>query len=246
MKRGFIGCFASQVEFFAPCKGAQALFAQEAHSGFATCEQALPRRPWSQTPSLRSRGPVQSPSEGFRPSVYPTWKRSTITGLSSVRPNWHLVHIFCQRFLDSGLRPGRQPPSGDAQLFARFRLAARFFSAPAEMLDNGVPFPSCSGNDDAGKSPLSIFPSNMAITMRPFRFSRLQEPNSTRHVGGGMDACSLPIPPPQIRAALSPMTNTATGREEGDVFRQGFRIGASAYRGPFLSRNYKAFLPGEF
>ncbi len=216
------------------------LSAQEAASGFdlrATLTgQGMASNDLTEAP--RSGSPV---SAGFRGVAYPTWKISnhwTVTGAFqlSTRPYFY-EDLSTPGYgakgdiLQASLNYSRISSKGSL-LFRAGELSSAFgsFLLRYDDADNWVvDLPPEYGYYYSPVSTLPVAGAQMDATRGKWD-GRLQFANSS------------PANPRSL-FARDQYGNWAGGG--GYTIRQGFRVGVSGFRGPFLDRQYQYFLPGE-
>ena len=99
--------------------------------------------------------------------------------------------------------------------------------------------------DDAD-NPSSICPIEYGYYYSPSQFSASPARRSTRRSGKWDGRLQFANSSPPIRAASLRTTSTATGLAAQDTpFAKDSASGVSAYRGPYLDRQYPYFFPGE-
>lgn len=216
------------------------VFAQEAASGFDL--RATATGQWAASSELtdapRSGAPVV---EGFRSIVYPTWK---------INDNWFVNGSF-----QLATRPyyfeefSTRGYGAKGTLLQAALNYARVSDKGAVIVRAGV-LPTTFGSfmlryDDAD-NPLVDMPIEYGYYYSPITMLGVTgaQVEATR---GKLDgrvqfANSSPANPKNL-FARDQYGNWAGGA--GYTIRQGFRVGVSAYRGPYLSRNYRYFFPGE-
>jgi hypothetical protein len=216
------------------------LAAQEANSGFdfraSLSAQAEASSELTDPP--RSGSPV---SAGFRSVVYPTWKFSdnwTITGAIQLNSRPYFYESFSTagyglkgNVLQALLSYSRISNKGSLLVRAG-ELSTAFGSFPLRYddADNAlIDMPMEYGYYYAPVSDLGVAGAQIDAT-RGKLDGRAQFANSS------------PANPRSL-FARDQYGNWAGGA--GYTIRQGFRVGVSAYRGPYLDRKYMYFFPGE-
>jgi hypothetical protein len=234
MKKAFLFCLVSGA-LFPPL-----IIAQEANSGFdlRTTFSAQTAASNVSTESPRYGSPVTA---GFSAVLYPTWKLSdhwTITGAlqSYSRPY----------FFDSLSTEGYGVKGSILQATLNY----------SRMSDKGSILIRAGQLSSAfGSFLLHYDDADNALVDLPMEYGYYYEPISTLGLAGAqIDATrdkwdgrvqfanSSPANPRSIFAP-DQYGNWAGGG--GYTIRQGLRVGASAYRGPYLDRKYPYFFPGE-
>jgi hypothetical protein len=220
--------------------GAQSLGAQEASSGLdlraTVTAQAAASSELTHEP--RFGAPI---AVGARSVLYPTWKISTnwfVTGALQVATRPYFFGDFSTvgygakgMVLQSTLNYSRVSNNGSLLLragemptaFGSFIL--RYDDADNALVDLPIPY-------GYYYSPVSI----LAVAGAQIDATR------GKWDGRAQFANSSPANPRSL-FAHDQYGNWAGGA--GYTIRQGFRVGVSAYRGPYLDRQYQYFFPGE-
>jgi hypothetical protein len=222
------------------CLWQKGLWAQEASSGFelrttisgdASYSHQLEAEP-------RSEGPVTG---GFRAMFYPTWKLSEHWSISGAVQT-HSNSYFYEEFSEPGYGVATDVLQADVS-YSRFwkdrslvvrvgELSSAFGSFLLRYDDAANPLidmPMSYGYYYKGVSTLGLAGAQVEATLGKFDM-RAQFANSS------------PANPRTI-FDHDQYGNWAGGA--GYTIRQGFRIGASAYNGPYLDRHYAFYFPGE-
>jgi hypothetical protein len=215
-------------------------WAQEASSGFelrATVTEAV-----NVSPALEA-GPRSGArvAGGFRSVLYPTWKLSahwTVSGALQVysRP------FFMEEFTTQGY--GVNADILNAQL-----NYSRFWKRGSVVVRLGQ-MPSAFGSfllryDDA-VNPLIFAPMQYGYYYKAVSTNSLTGAQVDAAIGRLDARAQFANSNPANRRSVfdrDQYPNWAGGA--GVTIRQGFRIGASAYRGPYLDRHYAYYFPGE-
>ena len=218
----------------------QLLAAQEAKSGFdlrATLSgQVAVSNVSTEAPRSGSPG-----TAGFRAVFYPTWK---LSGHWSATGAWQLYsrHYFLEGLSDAGegvtgnllqatLNYAQVSDKGSILIRAG-QLSTAFGSFPLRYDDADnvlIDLPIEYGYDSGPVSTLGVAGAQIDVTRGKWD-ARAQFANSS------------PANPRSL-FAHDQYGNWAGG--SGYTIRQGFRVGVSAYRGPYLNRKNEDFLPGE-
>jgi hypothetical protein len=221
-------------------QNASVLNAQEAHSGFdlrgTVTAQTVISNELTEEP--RS-GSIAAP--GFRSAGYPTWKINDnwfATGVLQLVSRPYFYEDFATtgyglkgNVLQAALNYSRVSDKGSLLVRAGVMTTA---------------FGSFLLRYDDAENPLVDLPIEYGYYYAPVSILGVAgaEVDATRGKWDGrlQFANSSPANPRSL-FAQDQYGNWAGGA--GYTVRQGLRIGGSAYRGPYLSRNYKFFFPGE-
>jgi hypothetical protein len=214
--------------------------AQEADSGFdfraTVTGQFAASNTFTEVP--RSGAPV---SAGFRSVVYPTWKISdnwTLTGAWQLNSRPYFFEDFSNAgngvngtLLQTSLNYSRISNKGSLLVRAgQLSTAFGSFLLRYDDADNAlVDIPIEYGYYDAPVSNLSV--------------AGAQIDGSRGKWDGRVQFANSSPANPRSLFERDKYGNWAGGG--GYTIRQGLRVGASAYRGPYLDRQYAYFLPGE-
>jgi hypothetical protein len=218
----------------------QFLFAQEAGSGFdlraTLIGQGMASNDLTEAP--RSGSPV---SAGFRGVTYPTWKisdRWTVTGA---------FQLYTRPYFYDDLSTPGYGAKGD---ILQASLNYSHISGQGSLLFRAGELSTAFGSfllryDDAD---------NWVVDLPP-EYGYYYSPVSTLPVAGAQMDATLGKWDGRVQFANSSPANSRSpfahdqygnwAGGAGYTIRQGFRVGVSAYRGPFLDRHYKYFFPGE-
>jgi hypothetical protein len=223
---------------FALCS--QSLSAQEADAGFdlrsTLSGQATASNLSTEPPRSGALG-----TTGFRSVFYPTWKLSehwTVSG------TWQL---YSRPYFYGGLSTVGYGANGDllqASLnYSRISDKGSFLIRAGEL------------STAFGSFPLRYDDAENALVDLPLEYGYYYDPVSILAVAGAqIDATrgkfdgrvqfanSSPANP---RSLFGPDQYGNWAGGAGYTIRQGFRIGVSGYRGPYLDRKYAYFFPGE-
>lgn len=215
--------------------------AQEANSGFDLRTTLSAVSSYSQELST----PPRNGSEvfgGFRAILYPTWKFSshwTISGAMQV----HSRPYFQEEF-------GTQGYGVKGDLLQLNLGYARFWDHNRSLVVRVGQLSSAFGaflqRYDPADNPLIGVPSAYGYYYKPVTFQGLvgTQVDST---AGKLDARAQFVnSSPANRRSI--FENDQYGNWAGGLgytIRQGFRVGGSAYYGPYLDRQYRFFFPGE-
>ncbi|PYT27402.1 MAG: hypothetical protein DMG57_18450 [Acidobacteria bacterium] len=215
-----------------------AIRAQEATSGFEVRATASESASYTHQLAAQNEGPLTG---GFRAVLYPTWKLNDHWAVSGaiqthstpyffeefstqhygVKTDVLQANLSYSRFWNGGsvvVRLGELPSA-----FGSFLL--RYDDAVNPLID----MPMAYGYYYKGVSNLGLFGSQADLTLGKLDM-RAQFVNAS----------------PANRRSIfdrDQYGNWAGGA--GYTIRQGFRVGVSAYRGPYLHRNYAFYFPGE-
>ena len=191
------------------------------------------------TEAPRDGAPVTG---GFQALLYPTWKLNSHWADLGCDPG-SLAAVFPGRIHEPGLRREDQYSERQHQLLAvlekRLAGGAR---RPAHFGLRFVPSALRSGGESADRRSCRL-----RLLRRRSRHCRAWP--ARKWMGPSDPSTCAPssrIPRRRIRAASSIKDQYAnwTGGA-GYTIRQGFRVGVSAYRGPYLDRHYPYYFPGE-
>jgi hypothetical protein len=238
MKRGFIACLLGWS--LCTLQSGQVLLAQEAHSGLDLRASVTAQTVVSNVLTEEPRsGSVAA--AGFRSVAYPTWKINDnwfVTGSVQLASRPYFYEDFSMQgyglkgnLLQATLNYSRVWDKGSLLVragemttaFGSFLL--RYDDADNPLIDLPIEY----GYYYAPVSMLPVAGAGLDVT-RGRLDGRIQFANSSPAN-------------PRSPFATDQYGNWAGGA--GYTIRQGLRVGASAYRGPYLSRNYKFFFPGE-
>jgi hypothetical protein len=218
-----------------------AVGAQEADSGFELRTTLSAVSFYSQELSAPPRD-GQEVTGGFRAILYPTWKLSshwTISGAWQV----HSRPYFFEEFNTQGYGV-----KGDLlQLNLSY---ARFWSGNRSLVVRAGQLSSAYGaflqRYDSMDNPLIGVPSAYGYYYKPVTFEGLAGAQVDGTVGKLDARAQFVNSSPANRRSVfdhDQYGNWAGGL--GYTIRQGFRVGGSAYYGPYLDRQYTYFFPGE-
>jgi hypothetical protein len=178
---------------------------------------------------------------GFRAVVYPTWKIDNNLSVSGA------LQVATRPYFYADLQtPGYGAKGYLLQASLNY---ARVSEKGSLVLRAGV-LPTAFGSfllryDDA-ENALIDMPLEYGYYYSPVSFLGVTgaEVDGTRgHWDGRAQFANSSPANPRSIFAKDQYGNWAAGA--GYTIRQGFRVGASGYRGPFLDRDYEYFLPGE-
>jgi hypothetical protein len=216
------------------------LNAQEASSGFdlrATLTgQAVASNELTEEP--RSGAPT---SAGFRSMLYPTWKINTNLSVTGA-----LQFVTRPYFYSDFSTPGYGAKGYVLQASLNYARISDKGSVLVRVGELSTAFGSFLLRYDDADNPLIDLPPEYGYYYSPVSFLGVAgaQIDATR---GKWDvraqfANSSPANPRSI-FARDQYGNWAGGA--GYTVRQGFRVGVSGYRGPYLDRHYAYFFPGE-
>jgi len=217
-----------------------AAFAQEANSGFELRTTVSTASVYSDqlTEAPRNGDPV---SGSFRAMLYPTWKLSSHWAISGA-VQVHSRPFFAEEYQtqDYGIRADTLQANlsynrnwENASVVVRVGEMSSAFGSFLQRYDDAVNplvgMPTAYGYYYKGVSILGLAGAQVDATAGKFDM-RAQFANSS---------------PANRRSVFDrdQYANWAGGA--GYTIRQGFRIGGSAYYGPYLDRTYPYFFPGE-
>jgi hypothetical protein len=220
---------------------AAAACAQEAGSGFELRTTLSAASFYSQELSDPPRDGAQV-TGGFRAMLYPTWKLNshwTISGAVQV----HSRPYFEEEF-------GSQGYDVKADLLQLNLSYARFWSNNRSLVVRVGQLSSAFGafpqRYDSADNPLIGVPSAYGYYYKPVTFQGLAGVQVDATVGKLDARAQFVNSSPANRRSIfdhDQYGNWAGGL--GYTIRQGFRVGGSAYSGPYLDRKYPYFFPGE-
>jgi hypothetical protein len=221
-------------------QGAFVLTAQEAHSGFdlrgTLTAQTMASNELTEAPRSGSVA-----TAGFRSVAYPTWKINDnwlITGALQLASRPYFYEDFSTE--GYGLKGNLLQATLD---YSRVSDKGSLLLRAGEMT---TAFGSFLLRYDDADNPLVDLPIQYGYYYAPVSILGMAggEVDATRQKWDGrlQFANSSPANPRSL-FAQDQYGNWAGGA--GYTIRQGLRIGGSAYRGPYLSRSYRYFFPGE-
>jgi hypothetical protein len=223
------------------CCAQAGMWAQEASSGFELRTTLSGEATYShqlQAEEPRSTGPLAG---GFRGVFYPTWKLNehwTVSGAVQTysspyfyedlpEPGYEVEANILQGYISySRFGKNRSLVVRAGELSSAFgSFLLRYDDAANPLIDMPISY----GYYYKGVSTLSLAGAQVDATLSKFDMRAQFVNSSPANRRGIFDS-------DQYR-------NWAGGL--GYTIRQGFRIGASAYRGPYLDRHYRFYFPGE-
>jgi len=220
---------------------AAAALAQEADSGFELRTTLSAVSSYSQELSLPPRNGSEV-TGAFRAILYPTWKLNSHWTISSA------LQVHSRPYFDEEFSSQGYGVKGDLlQLnlsYARFWNHNRSLVVRVGQLSSA--FGAFLQRYDSADNPLIGVPSAYGYYYKPVTFQGLvgAQVDST---AGKLDArVQFVNSSPANRRSIfesDQYGNWAGGL--GYTVRQGFRVGGSAYYGPYLDRQYRFFFPGE-
>ncbi len=217
------------------------LSAQEAHSGFdlraTVTGQTMASNALSEEPRSGSVA-----AAGFRSVAYPTWK---------INNNWFVtgtLQLVSRPYIYEDFTTTGYGLKGSVlQATLNYSRISERGSVLVRAGELTTAFGSFLLRYDDADNPLVDLPIGYGYYYTPVSILGVAgaEVDATRRRWDGrvQFANSSPANPRSLFAAHDQYGNWAGGG--GYTIRQGLRVGASAYRGPYLSRNYKYFYPGE-
>ncbi len=215
--------------------------AQEADSGFELRTTLSAGSSYSQELSQPPRDGAQV-TGGFRAILYPTWKLSshwTISGAWQVHSRPYFVEEFNLQ--------GYAVKGALLQLNLSY---ARFWSGNRSLVVRVGQLSSAYGaflqRYDSMENPLIGVPSAYGYYYKPVTFIGLAGVQVDGTIGKLDARAQFVNSSPANRRSVfdhDQYGNWAGGL--GYTIRQGFRVGGSAYYGPYLDRQYDFFFPGE-
>jgi hypothetical protein len=214
--------------------------AQEASSGFELRTTVSESTFYSDQLTEQPRGgdPV---SGGFRAMLYPTWKLSSHWAISGA-VQVHSRPYFEEEYETQGY--GVRADTLQANLsYSNFWEHASIVVRAGEL---SSAFGSFLQRYDDSVNPLIGIPSAYGYYYKPVAFGGLAGAEVDATAGKFDMRAQLVNSSPANRRSIfdhDQYGNWAGG--VGYTIRQGFRIGASTYYGPYLDRQYPYFFPGE-
>lgn len=214
--------------------------AQEADSGFELRTTVAAQSMYSHelTEPHRSGSPLDG---AFAVTLNPTWKLNSRWSVNSA-VQVHSVPYYQEEFSEKG-------HSVNTTLL-QFNLSyARFWTNRSLVVRVGEltsAFGTFLSRYDAADNPLVGLPTAYGYYYKPVGFSGLAGAQVDATFGkADVRAQFTNSSPANARTVFDhdQYANWAGGA--GYTIRQGFRVGASAYYGPYLDRHYRYFFPGE-
>ena len=222
------------------CGAASAVWAQEAESGFEL-------RSTVSAASIYSQGLTDAPRDGapwtggFQALLYPTWKLNShwaVSGAIQV----HSRPYFPEEFTSQGF-------GVKANILNASISYSRFWGNASVVVRAGQltsAFGSFLLRYDPASNPLTGVPAGYGYYGSGISIEGLAGAQVDATLGRfdmrAQLANSSPVNPRSV-FDRDQYANWAGGA--GYTIRQGFRVGVSAYRGPYLDRQYPFFFPGE-
>ena len=216
------------------------LMAQEASSGFELRTTLSTEGIYSQklVASPRSGSPVTA---GFRDILYPTWKLNehwAVAGALQVHSRPYFVEQFSTQ--------GYGVKTDVLQAHVSYSRMAKDRSLVVRVGQLSSSFGSFLLRYDDAENPLVDMPVTYGYYYKPITTYGLAGAQVDATAGKLDVRAQLTNSSPANRRSLfdkDQYVNWSGGA--GYTIAQGFRIGASAYRGPYLHRQYMYYLPGE-
>jgi hypothetical protein len=214
--------------------------AQEASSGFDLSTTLTTEAFYSHQLSQYPR--EENPLDGaFRALFYPTWKINshwTFTGSVQVRSR----PLFADEFKTQGhgIKTNVLQAHLDYSRIANKRsLVVRLGMLPTA-------FGSFLARYDDTRNPLTQMPAAYGYYYRPVTTAGLMGAQVDATLGGAdFRAQFVNSSPLNPRSIFDREQYGSWAGGAGYTIRQGFRVGVSALRGPYLDRHYPFFFPGE-
>lgn len=219
---------------------APACLAQEASSGFDLATTLTTEAFYSHQLSQFPRD--GSPIDGaFRALVYPTWKLNshwTFTGSIQIRSR----PLFADEFTTQGhgIRTNVLQAHLDYSRIANKRsIVVRLGMLPTA-------FGSFLARYDDTRNPLTQMPAAYGYYYKPLSTVGLMGAQVDATLGAAdFRAQFVNSSPLNPRSIFDKEQYGSWAGGAGYTIRQGFRVGVSALRGPYLDRHYPFFFPGE-
>jgi hypothetical protein len=211
------------------------LRAQEAASGFEL------RGTLSEEAAYTHQREGEPLTGGFRSVLYPTWKLDEHWAVSGA------VQIYSQPyFFEQFARPGSGVKADVLQAHLSYSKFWKDRSVVVRLGQLSSAFGSFLLRYDDAVNPLIDVPMAYGYYYKPVSTNGLTGAQVDATLGKlDMRAQFVNSSPANPRSIFDrdQYGNWAGGA--GYTIRQGFRVGISAYRGPYLDRNYRYYFPGE-